>query len=181
MVGHRFVFYVIMTCQKLFVNDRHLYIYVHIEYKRNKEKKTMDQVGQFSLRIMPSILPLMDQSLYLISIPVSWVGKWKEPGLVQRCSSKSLVVDFGFTIPQNLRIPGIDEVYDTIEENQPKFFSVLICTQEFHQVPLQEGSWDKTAFITPLGKYQYKTMPQGMRNAMHIICYIMLYFSPLWT
>ena len=44
------------------------------------------------------------------------------------------------TIPQNLRIPRIGEVFDTKMKNQPKFFSVLDCTQGFHQVPLEEGS-----------------------------------------
>ena len=80
-----------------------------------------------------------------------------------------LVIDYrglnAATIPQNLRIPRIDEVFDTIGENQPKFFSVLDCTQGFHQVPLNEDSRDKTAFITPQGKFRYRTMPQGMRNA----------------
>ena len=79
-----------------------------------------------------------------------------------------LVIDYrglnAATIPKKLRIPRIDEVFDTIGKIS-KIFSVLDCTQGFHQVPLAEDSRDKTAFITPQGKYRYKTMPQGMRNA----------------
>ena len=104
-------------------------------------------------------------------IEESTEGAWASPALLVKKSSGDfrLVIDYrglnAALIPQNLRIPRIDEVFDTIGENQPQFFSVLDCTQGFHQVPLNTDSRDKTAFITPMGKYRYKTMPQGMRNA----------------
>ena len=104
-------------------------------------------------------------------IEESTEGAWASPALLVKKSSGDfrLVIDYrglnSSLIPQNLRIPRIDEVFDTIGENQPQFFSVLDCTQGFHQVPLDKDSRDKTAFITPMGKYRYKTMPQGMRNA----------------
>ena len=35
------------------------------------------------------------------------------------------------TISQNLTVPHVDEVFDTIGENQPRFFTVLDCTMGF--------------------------------------------------
>ena len=103
-------------------------------------------------------------------IEESLEGSWACPALVKKSSGGfQLVIDYrglnAATISQNLKIPCINEVFDTIGENQQEFFSVLNCTQGFHQVPLKTGFRDKTAFITPTGKYRYKTMPQGMCNA----------------
>ena len=98
-------------------------------------------------------------------------GPWASPALLVKKSNGTfrLVIDYrelnAATIPQKLKIPRIEEIFDTIGEKQPKFFTVLDCTQGFHQVPLHTDSRDKTAFITPIGKYRYKTMPQGMRNS----------------
>jgi len=98
-------------------------------------------------------------------------GEWASPALLVKKSSGDyrLVIDYrglnAATIPQRLRIPRIDEVFDTIGEQCPKYFSVLDCTQGFHQVPLHPDSRDKTAFISHMGKYRYCTMPQGTRNS----------------
>ena len=98
-------------------------------------------------------------------------GAWASPALLVKKGSGGfrLVIDYrglnAATIPTVLRIPRIDELLDTIGENQPKFFSVLDCTQGFHQIPLHVDSRDLTGFITPMGKYRYRTMPQGFRSA----------------
>ena len=98
-------------------------------------------------------------------------GAWASPALLVKKASGGyrLVIDYralnAATIPQSLRIPRLDEVLDCVGETKPKFFSVLDCTQGFHQIPLHPDSRDKTAFITPSGKYRYKTMPQGIKNA----------------
>ena len=99
-------------------------------------------------------------------------GAWASPALlIRKAENKGypLVCDYralnAMTIPQFLRIPRIDDVLDAIGENQPKYFSVLDCTQGFHQIPIHPDSKDKTGFITPSGKFQYKTMPQGIKNA----------------
>ena len=59
---------------------------------------------------------------------------WASPALLVKKSSGRfwLAIDYrGFNaaiLPQNLRIPHIDEGFDTFGKNQPKFFSVLDCT-----------------------------------------------------
>ncbi len=132
-------------------------------------------VCKYPYRLAPQMREEMDKILKDQMekglIEESLEGAWSSPALLVKKASGGfrLVVDYrglnAATIPHNLRIPRIDEVFDTIGENQPKFFSVLDCTQGFHQVPLDKDSRDKTAFITPMGKFRYKTMPQGMRNA----------------
>ena len=69
------------------------------------------------------------------------------------------------TIPQVLRVPRLDDVLDSVGETMPQYFTVLDCTQGFHQIPLDPESRSKTGFITPMGKFRYKTMPQGIKNA----------------
>ena len=98
-------------------------------------------------------------------------GAWASPALLVKKASGGfrLVIDYrglnAATIPQVLRIPRLDKVLDCVGEHKPQFFSVLDCTQGFHQIPLHPNSREKTGFITPSGKYRYKTMPQGIKNA----------------
>ena len=35
------------------------------------------------------------------------------------------------------------------------------CWNGYHSIPLHEDDWHLTTFITPLGCYRYKTVPQG--------------------
>ena len=51
---------------------------------------------------------------------------------------------------------------DCMGDNIPQFFPFLDCTQGFHQILLDQASRDKSAFIIPSDKNQYKTMPQGI-------------------
>ena len=98
-------------------------------------------------------------------------GPWASPALLIKKASGGLrlVIDYralnAATIPQILRVPRLDDVLDSVGETRPQFFTVLDCTQGFHQIPLDPESRGKTGFITPSGKYNYKTMPQGIKNA----------------
>lgn len=91
------------------------------------------------------------------------------------------------TITQYLSIPRTDEILDEVGQNNPSYFTTFDLQSAFHQVGLTEESRDKTAFITSSGKYRYKTMPMGLKNApfqalmdmvlagtryKHVLCYL---------
>jgi hypothetical protein len=133
-------------------------------------------VHKLPYRVNPHIREEMNQlikaQIELGILEEAQDGAWASPALlVKKPGGRGyrLVCDYralnAVTIPQFLRIPRIDDVFDAIGENQPKYFSVLDCTQGFHQIPIHPDSKEKTGFITSSGKYQYKTMPQGIRNA----------------
>ncbi|CAG2184771.1 TRMT2A [Mytilus edulis] len=62
-------------------------------------------------------------------------------------------------------IPKIEEVVDTVGYSRAKIFSSLDLASGFHQVPLDEQSKHKTAFMTPQGQYQFKRLCFGLTNA----------------
>ena len=133
-------------------------------------------VHKLPYRVNPHLRTEMDKiiqdQMKLGLIEESHDSIWASPALlIKKPGGRGyrLVCDYrglnAVTIPQFLRIPRIDDVLDAVGENQPQYFSVLDCTQGFHQIPIHPDSKEKTGFITPSGKYQYRTMPQGIRNA----------------
>ncbi|GMH38129.1 hypothetical protein BSKO_06013 [Bryopsis sp. KO-2023] len=46
-----------------------------------------------------------------------------------------------------------------------KIFTILDGSSEYFVVPIKESDIPKTAFLTPYGKFHYKRMPFGLRNA----------------
>ena len=58
-------------------------------------------------------------------------------------------------------LPRIDDTLDMLSKS--KYFSTLDLDSGFWQVPIELGYQEKTAFITHLGLYQFRVMP----NAMH--------------
>ena len=62
-------------------------------------------------------------------------------------------------------LPLLEDVFQTVAENNPSIFSSLDMSSGFYQVPLDEASKPKTAFVTHRGNYQFKRMPFGICNA----------------
>ena len=60
-------------------------------------------------------------------------------------------------------MPRIDDMIDRL--GQAKYFTVLDLTRGYWQVPLHPDSRSKTAFTTPFGLFQFKTMPFGLKGA----------------
>ena len=127
-------------------------------YRMNPSaRKTMDDIVQEQLR----------QGL----IEETFEGEWASPQLLVRKANGAmrLVIDYrglnAVTIPQVIRIPRIDDIIDTVGQGKPKYFSCFDLQSGFHQVPLDAKSRKYTAFTTHSGKYRYRRLPMGLRNA----------------
>ena len=60
-------------------------------------------------------------------------------------------------------MPQIDQLVD-VTVGHPRM-SFLDTFQGYHQIPLALDDQEKTTFVTPVGNYQYKVMPFGLKNA----------------
>lgn len=60
-------------------------------------------------------------------------------------------------------LPLIDDQLDRL--GTEKYFTVLDMAAGFHQIPIDEESVHKTAFVTPDGHYEYLRVPFGLANA----------------
>ena len=67
------------------------------------------------------------------------------------------------TTQDNYPLPHIDRILQ--EASHSKYISTLDLNKGFHQIPVAPDSTEKTAFILPFGKYCYKRMPFGLKNA----------------
>ena len=60
-------------------------------------------------------------------------------------------------------LPRIDDTLDTLSGLQ--WFSTLDLLSGYWQVEMAEGDWEKTAFATQSGLFEFKVMPFGLCNA----------------
>ena len=60
-------------------------------------------------------------------------------------------------------MPRIADMIDQL--GKASFISTLDLTLGYWQVPVASSDRHKTAFITPFGLYQFKTMPFGLQGA----------------
>ena len=60
-------------------------------------------------------------------------------------------------------LPIIEEIIDDL--GNAAFISTLDLTKGYWQIPLTPDARDKTAFITPMGTFQFTVMPFGLKNA----------------
>ncbi|XP_068451557.1 uncharacterized protein [Clinocottus analis] len=67
------------------------------------------------------------------------------------------------TIPDQYTMPRIDDALDCLSGS--KWFSVLDLRSGYYQIAMKEEDKEKTAFICPLGFYQFERMPQGITGA----------------
>lgn len=67
------------------------------------------------------------------------------------------------TIPDQYTTPCINDALDCLSGS--KWFSVLDLHSGYYQIPMAEEDKEKTAFICPLGFYQFERMPQGITGA----------------
>ena len=67
------------------------------------------------------------------------------------------------TVPDQYTTPRIDDALDCLTGS--KWFSVLDLRSGYYQIAMAEADKEKTAFICPLGFYQFDRMPQGITGA----------------
>ena len=60
-------------------------------------------------------------------------------------------------------IPKIDQLVDATF-GHPRM-SFLDAFQGYHQIPLALSDQEKTVFLFPTGKFHYRVMPFGLKNA----------------
>uniref|UniRef100_A0A669BQ97 Gypsy retrotransposon integrase-like protein 1 n=1 Tax=Oreochromis niloticus TaxID=8128 RepID=A0A669BQ97_ORENI len=66
------------------------------------------------------------------------------------------------TTPDQYTMPRIDDALDSLSGS--RWFSVLDLRSGYYQIEMAEDK-EKTAFICPLGFYQFERMPQGITGA----------------
>lgn len=86
-----------------------------------------------------------------------------------------LVVDFRKLnqklVPDVHPLPRIDEVLDQL--GRAKFFSVADLKSSFHQIKLDPGSRDATAFSTHKGQWRFTRVPYGLNVSANAFCRMM--------
>ncbi len=78
-----------------------------------------------------------------------------------------LCIDFRKLNSQTIRdtyaLPNLEEVFSVLTGS--KWFSVLDLKSGYYQIEMDEADKQKTAFVCPLGFWEFNRMPQGITNA----------------
>lgn len=96
-------------------------------------------------------------------------GPFASPIVVVRKKNGSIRICIDYrtlnsrTIPDQYTIPRIDDALDCLSGS--KWFSVLDLRSGYYQIAMTDEDKEKTAFICPLGFYQFERMPQGITGA----------------
>lgn len=59
----------------------------------------------------------------------------------------------------------MNDVFDAVGEAKAKYFSSLDCANGFWQIPLEEESKRRSAFVTHSGVYEWQRLPFGLSNS----------------
>jgi hypothetical protein len=96
-------------------------------------------------------------------------SRWNAPIVLtkKRTGGFRLCIDFrelnDRTIKKVCQPPTIEECVNTL--SGATVFSQIDLERGYHQVPMEKSSRELTAFMTPIGKFQYRMMPFGLTNA----------------
>ena len=99
------------------------------------------------------------------------VSEWQAPVVLvkKKDSSYRFAVDYRklnqVTKPISYPLPRIEDVFDSVGQEQAKIFSTLDMASGFWQIPLDPETAHKTAFCTHAGVYQFKRLSFGLTNA----------------
>ena len=96
-------------------------------------------------------------------------SSWSAPIIVvpKQDGGKRLCVDFR-ALNANTRtyvwpMPRVEDIFAKL--GKAKFFTTLDLRSGYHHIALDPDAIKKTAFVTPLGKYEYPKIPFGLAQA----------------
>lgn len=69
------------------------------------------------------------------------------------------------TKPIFFPLPTLPDIFESVGDMAPSWFSVVDLKQSFLQLPLSPESRPKTTIRTPEASFQYRFVPYGLRNA----------------
>ena len=107
-----------------------------------------------------------------IGVVVESVSPWASPivPVPKKDGSLRLCIDYRrlnkVTQGDPYYMSTLDEIIERVGES--RCLSKLDLSKGFYQIPVSSESVDKTAFITPFGKFAFKRMPFGLKNAPSI-------------
>ena len=146
---------------------------VHIELKDNAEPYSVKTARRIPIPLLGKVeeeLRQMEKQgiIEKIDQPTDWcapiVPVLKPNGKVR------ITTDFkrlnSAVKRERYMLPCVEEVLHKLHES--KVFSKLDARSGFFQVPLDEESARLTTFITPMGRFFYKRLPQGISSAPEI-------------
>ena len=96
-------------------------------------------------------------------------SSWSAPTVVvpKGDAGKRLCVDFralnAITRTYVWPMPRVKDIFAKL--GKAKFFTMLDLRSSYHHIALDDDSIKKTAFVTPLGKYEYLKVPFGLAHA----------------
>lgn len=67
------------------------------------------------------------------------------------------------TVKDAYALPNLEETFSTLTGSQ--WFSVLDLKSGYYQIEVEEADKPKTAFVCPIGFWEFNRMPQGITNA----------------
>lgn len=67
------------------------------------------------------------------------------------------------TVNDSYALPNLEESFSALTGS--RWFSVLDLKSSFYQIEMEEADKHKTAFVCPLGFFEFNRMPQGITNA----------------
>lgn len=127
------------------------------ERSRRLAPADIDDVRRHIQQLLAAGIVKESRSLYASPIVVVR----KKNGSIRMC------VDYrtlnSWTIPDQYTTPRIDDALDCLTGS--KWFSVLDLRSGYYQVVMSEQDKEKTAFICPIGFYEFERMPQGITGA----------------
>jgi RNase H-like domain found in reverse transcriptase/Reverse transcriptase (RNA-dependent DNA polymerase)/Integrase zinc binding domain/gag-polyprotein putative aspartyl protease len=136
-------------------------------YRRNY-RMTEDERAELKLQLTK----LLDQGLIRPS-----VSPFGSPVIFVRKPSGELrlVIDYravnALTVRNRYPLPRIDDLLDQLKGS--KCFSSLDLKAGYNQIRIHEEDIPKTAITTPVGHFEYLTLPMGMANSPSIFVALM--------